>query len=733
MSFDSKSTNFSSIFNTSSKAGGQAANNIAPNYIDGTMFTNDDELYLYAGLLRLTDSQTDPDSSSILGYEAYQYGPYRSAWAPGFYQDSLPNDVTRYISNGAGVSIPSENLGFYFSGMRAPDFGPIHSGDMSATVAANSLISVDLSTMRNETWSNNTMPSKVVPRANAELAWIPIAERGILVAIGGVINPEAILGIGAGLNDTQKKQSKSTSPGFMTTIPVFDIVGQTWYLQNTSGTPPPQLTEFCSVVANASDYSSFNIYVYGGYDGLDPDDSPSDDVWVLSLPSFTWIKVYSGSTPHGRSGHTCKSVYPDQMFVIGGVHENVENCLDSGLIEVFDLNALAFKDSYDPRKWSAYQVASAISNVIGGNANGGATAKFPQSSGNEALANLFDTPYSKTIQHYYPYKATSPSSTATPTNVVVTHNGGLASWVAPVLGVVLGLIAVSIAVVLFLLWRRKRIGQHRSSYSTSVTGSNSNRIMRWVNGMSTNAERKDDPSVTDTELADAVNSPSGYFAPPGRAEMAGAERFEMSDAPVPIEMPTPFNDHQNGRNVAYGGTPNQIVNDRSDPSAPSGGLRSDISMASTELPSHPASSPTFSPHSPEHVGNRNYAGFPRQSRIHSPSPGSPSPLSASRAQSPEEGEETFHSNMADAGDTDVSRRPSHTRNMSSMSSGLNALPSPDVTTSPEEERRQSDILERLPGSPEEDEQKERQGLIDDAGSNSAESRRKQSAFRESVD
>ena len=44
--FETSSTNLSNLFTTKQKAGG-AANNIAPNYIDGTMFANNDELYLY--------------------------------------------------------------------------------------------------------------------------------------------------------------------------------------------------------------------------------------------------------------------------------------------------------------------------------------------------------------------------------------------------------------------------------------------------------------------------------------------------------------------------------------------------------------------------------------------------------------------------------------------------------------------------------------------------------------
>jgi hypothetical protein len=44
--FTTGSTNLSGLFTTKQKAGG-AANNIAPNYIDGTIFANNDELYLY--------------------------------------------------------------------------------------------------------------------------------------------------------------------------------------------------------------------------------------------------------------------------------------------------------------------------------------------------------------------------------------------------------------------------------------------------------------------------------------------------------------------------------------------------------------------------------------------------------------------------------------------------------------------------------------------------------------
>lgn len=139
------------------------------------------------------------------------------------------------------------------------------------------------------------------------------------------------------------------------------------FLQNTTGDVPPQLTMFCSVAAVAADRSSFNIYIYGGYDGISAESPPSDDVYILSIPSFTWIKAYSGTYAHGRSGHKCLQVYPDQMFVLGGIYKNDPTiCLDGGFVQVFNLNTLQFQETYNPQNWSNYSVPAAVTSLIGG-------------------------------------------------------------------------------------------------------------------------------------------------------------------------------------------------------------------------------------------------------------------------------------------------------------------------------------------------------------------------------
>jgi hypothetical protein len=316
-------------------------------------------------MLPNTGSTKPPPANQVLSYAAHQYGSFKSSWAPGWNQEYLSTNVTRYITNGAAASVPSENLGFYFSGMRAPDWGDFTLNQLQSNETADTLITLDMSTMRDAKWTNDTLPSYIPGRSNAELVWVPMSESGVLVAIGGVIEPIQFFRNDKS-NSSRTEESKKISPTFMETVSVFDVKSKKWYLQKTTGDIPPQLTEFCSVLASAEDGSSHNIYIYGGYDGLKYNSNPSDDVYILSLPSFKWVKAYKGTNTHSRSGHQCIKVYPDQMLAVGGQHVDSTHCLEGGVIVNFNLNTLKFEDEYDPKTWSAYMVPEVVTAQIGG-------------------------------------------------------------------------------------------------------------------------------------------------------------------------------------------------------------------------------------------------------------------------------------------------------------------------------------------------------------------------------
>lgn len=126
--------------------------------------------------------------------------------------------------------------------------------------------------------------------------------------------------------------------------------------------------------------------------------------------------------------------------------------------------------------------------------NGGATFQLPS-----PISDLFATTYTKTIPTYYPYTpypanpTNSSAPSPNPTSSVIANSGGLPSWVAPVLGVVIGLIVVITVLTLFLVWRRKRasISTGASETQASINGIKGT-VLGWLHGTRMN-DIKDRP------------------------------------------------------------------------------------------------------------------------------------------------------------------------------------------------------------------------------------------------
>ncbi|OQD92534.1 hypothetical protein PENSOL_c040G01094 [Penicillium solitum] len=561
-SFNTKS-NFMDLLTNDSVAGGDPS--MAPNYVNGAMFANDNELYLYGGMHPNSNSSSLPAANQVLSYAAYQYGPHRSLWKPGWKQEYLSTNVTRFITNGAAASAPRENLGFYFSGMRAADWGEFNFDQLQSNQTADTLITLDMSQMSDGSWTNTTLPSYVPARSSAELVWVPVSESGVLVAIGGVVEPIQFLKS----TSTRTEESKRISPTFMETVSVFDVGSRTWYLQNTTGDIPPQLTEFCSVLASAADGSSHNIYIYGGYDGLDLSANPSDDVYILSLPSFKWVKAYNGTNTHSRSGHRCIKVYPDQMLAVGGQHVDPTHCLEGGVIVNFNLNTLSFEDKYDPTIWSEYKVPDVVTKQIGGNSDGGASTTAPTSWTNSSLAGIFDKNYTKTIETYWPYNSTSGNSSTGSSTQDHNGGGGFPGWAGGVIGAVLGLLIIAILAGLWFYRRRQRQRKSAEGKSEAADAEPQNRPPEWMygsgpaspgpgpvsssTGMET-AETVRTAHTTETQpsTTQASTLPDSHVSPatPGTVESGGDALYEMHDS-SPAELPTAFNTAY----FAHGGPP----------------------------------------------------------------------------------------------------------------------------------------------------------------------------------
>jgi hypothetical protein len=519
-------------------APGTKANNDAPNYFDGAMLANDDEFFLYGGMLRYTAAFVPPHADDVLSYQLYQYGVQKNAFIPGRLNVRLPEGLTRYLAYGGAANAPSENKAWYFSGMHSPSYGeifkPLGDDSLTAINVSNTLITLDMATQQQEKWSNTTLPELIQGRAKPELVWVPVGAQGILVALGGVVFPEFT---SASHKSSNVAQSEADSPAFMSTIDIYDVAGNEWYQQPTTG-GPGALTRGCAVVAPAQDASSFNIYYYGGYDGLHKTLDFNDDVWVLSLPSFKWTKVAEGTAVHGRAGHKCFMPYPDQMMVIGGYAPapgGSPACLDGGIIQLFNLSSGTWMTEYDPTKWSNYSIPDTVLKNLGGSPTGGATATTPAPTGwaTAALGKVFATPYPATrITKYYPYTPTEAKNNTNPSHSEVPQGGsGVPSYLAPLLGTIFGLMFVTLLITGIFLWRRRNMLRRGGPSEFGTEDSNGHRIMSWIRGQPAVDHKTPTITTEDTPSSPGIETPPVLYHPAYPA-MTEVMHHEVADTQI---------------------------------------------------------------------------------------------------------------------------------------------------------------------------------------------------------
>ncbi|KAI9875995.1 MAG: hypothetical protein M1830_007583, partial [Pleopsidium flavum] len=112
------------------------------------------------------------------------------------------------------------------------------------------LITFNASNPANLSWYNSTESSNTPHTLGASMQYVRYGQSGLLVGLGGY--------------------TLSGPGGFIfikfDQIMVYDIHSSTWHTVTASGAIPSPRDQFCTVVSQAPDDSSFNIVMYGGYD-----------------------------------------------------------------------------------------------------------------------------------------------------------------------------------------------------------------------------------------------------------------------------------------------------------------------------------------------------------------------------------------------------------------------------------------------------------------------------------
>ncbi|KAF2466961.1 uncharacterized protein BDR25DRAFT_305792 [Lindgomyces ingoldianus] len=402
-------------------------NSTVPSVSGGVLWADEVNkcFYLYGG-----QYQSNPEDFSFWAYDTIL-----NQWNETHFTSNV-NSMQR-AAYGAGTQINELGVGFYYGGWINNQTSPGWNGPPMAT---NNLIKYDMTA---GTLNNNTGPDGT-GRAEGSMVYLPASDGGLLIYFGGIEDPY---------------KNGSFVGANMSTIHIFDVASSKWYTQNASGAAPPARRQFCAGATWADDHSSYNIYLYGGF-GIS-NITGYDDAYILSLPSFTWIKAWptgnATGTPLPHGGCSANVINRDQMLIIGGWFTTSDTCDSPNGWGQHNMN-LGFNgpsktlwDKYDP-KVSTYFVPTPIISAVGGGPTGGATAKTPSSWDNPDLAVYFTR-----VPTFSARAATRtiPSGTATPTSTGKSSKTKVGAIAGGVVGGLAFLIAI-LSLCLFCLHRRKK-------------------------------------------------------------------------------------------------------------------------------------------------------------------------------------------------------------------------------------------------------------------------------------
>lgn len=331
----------------------------------------------------------------------------------------------------------------------------------------------------------------------------------------------------------------------MSTIFLYDIAEGKWYRQEATGQIPENRRKFCAGATWAQDQSSYNIYLYGGA-GFAENATGFDDVYILTLPSFTWIKWYPTEPGPGHPHHSlsCNVIDNAQMLIIGGDFPLTDACDAPDVVGTHNLDL--GKNNPKQAKWElfnpdlrTYNVPSEIVAVVGGSSTGGATVTAPASGWDH-----------RDLPVYFQQQATYPSRT--PTRVPQTTestpgprgndpngNGPSGKSKGAIIGGAVGgavaaLMLLGIAIFFWIRRRRRHGGKHGPGTAQSRLGHQSEL------DVSTNPASQSMPSP----LSHSANLPSYAEqkpAPPSTMTMmhpfGAGQSSSFADQPFTVTPP----------------------------------------------------------------------------------------------------------------------------------------------------------------------------------------------------
>ncbi|RPB04162.1 hypothetical protein L873DRAFT_1451833 [Choiromyces venosus 120613-1] len=311
-----------------------------PSVIGGQLWADqaNEKLYLFGG-----EYADNPPDSSLL----WAYDTWNDSWTqvtPGF---NGQGEMKR-ASFGAGAVVEHMGMGYYLGGWIGPQSVVGWNGDKYAVPG---LISFD---MVKNVLRNDSGPAGD-PRVEGVLLYVPTGDDGLLISFGGYYAKGGKDPVGAPMNE----------------IDVYDVNQKVWHRVMTSGQYPESRRRFCGGVTSASDGSSHNAYIYGGA-STNSRDKGFDDIWVLTMPAFQWVKWWVHEPPNIHNGFSCNVIRKGQMIVLGGTFPYDQSVCDAPTawgahnMDLGQANPESAEWYGYKKNLSTYSVPQKIINIVGG-------------------------------------------------------------------------------------------------------------------------------------------------------------------------------------------------------------------------------------------------------------------------------------------------------------------------------------------------------------------------------
>ncbi|KAF9881251.1 kelch repeat protein [Colletotrichum karsti] len=347
---------------------------------------------------------------------------------------SNPTDLTGFVRTREAAFAQSADTAYYLGGF-AGFYSESAIEFRNRTMPVPGMLTIDMKTrsFKNISTTPNRFGTFGTFKGGA-MQFVPFGSEGLLLVLGGWEAPVTT-------NDPGE-----WFPMDFNNLTIYDPKTDKWHTQRTQGEVPSPREKFCAVGV-AGPNNTYDIFLYGGRYAVQKG-TPTDEVYVLSLPGFVFFKA-SSELSTKRAGHACVGVGRRQVLSIGGLDEGGTN-FQSWLMKdpwalglgVFDMTQMRWTDGYDS-KAASYEAPDVVKQWY----DGGNLASVKWS--NDEVRELFAQTASNAPTNA---PGTSPSSSSSPGGSDSKPVGAIAGGVV---GGVVGL-ALIVGLVLFFLRRKKR-------------------------------------------------------------------------------------------------------------------------------------------------------------------------------------------------------------------------------------------------------------------------------------